>query len=65
MCQSPRPAAFTSSAQLDASRISVEASEGEVTLRGKVWSWAEGDEAQQTVWSPPGVTQVRTEITAP
>jgi osmotically-inducible protein OsmY len=55
-------AAFMRSAQLDANRISVEASNGEVTLRGKVRSWAEREEAQETAWAAPGVTQVRNEI---
>jgi|SRR5688572_946491 len=55
-------AAFMRSAQLDANRISVEASDGEVTLRGNVRSWAERDEAQETAWAAPGVTQVKNEI---
>ncbi len=54
--------AFVRSAQLDASRISVEAHDGEVVLRGKVRSWAERDEAQKTAWSAPGVKQVKNEI---
>lgn len=55
-------AAFMRSAQLDANRISVEAHEGEVILRGKVRSWAEREEAQDTAWAAPGVKQVKNEI---
>jgi osmotically-inducible protein OsmY len=55
--------AFRRSAAVDAQRISVQADGGEVTLKGNVRSWAERDEAQQTAWSAPGVTQVKNEIT--
>lgn len=51
--------AFMRSAQLDANRISVEAHEGEVILRGKVRSWAEHEAAQETAWAAPGVTRVK------
>ena len=55
--------AFRRSAQVDANRIVVEAHGGEVTLRGKVRSWAEREEAQQTAWCAPGVARVNNEIT--
>lgn len=55
--------AFRRSAQIDADHISIEASDGEVTLRGRVRSWAERDEAHQTAWSAPGVRRVNNEIT--
>lgn len=32
-------------------------------LSGKVRSWAERDEAQQTAWAVPGVTRVTNNIT--
>jgi osmotically-inducible protein OsmY len=54
--------AFVRSAQLDANRISVEAQDGEVILRGKVRTWAEREAAQETAWAAPGVTQVKNEI---
>jgi osmotically-inducible protein OsmY len=55
--------AFLRSAEVDALRISVEARDGEVILRGAVRSLYEKDEAQRTAWSAPGVTQVINEIT--
>jgi osmotically-inducible protein OsmY len=55
--------AFRRSAQVDAERIVVEAHGGEVTLRGKVRSWAEREEAQQTAWCASGVARVHNEIT--
>lgn len=55
--------AFRRSAEVDGKSISVDAHGGEVTLKGKVRSWAERQEAQHTAWCAPGVTQVRNEIT--
>jgi osmotically-inducible protein OsmY len=55
--------AFRRSAEVDAARLSVEARDSEVTLRGAVRSLYEKDEAQRTAWSAPGVTQVVNEIT--
>jgi osmotically-inducible protein OsmY len=50
--------ALRRAAQLDASRISVEANAGEVILRGTVRSWAERERAERTAWNAPGVTNV-------
>ena len=50
--------AFKRSAEVDASHITVDASGTEVTLRGEVRTWAERDQAQQSAWSAPGVTNV-------
>jgi osmotically-inducible protein OsmY len=55
-------AAFRRSAELDAAGIAIEAHGREVTLRGEVRSWAERDQAQQTAWAAPGVTNVVNEI---
>jgi osmotically-inducible protein OsmY len=55
--------ALRRSAQIDADRIIVDTHGGEVTLHGKVRSWPEREEAEQTAWSAPGVTRVDNEIT--
>lgn len=54
--------AFRRSAQLDASRITVEAQGSEVVLRGTVRSWAEREEAEHAAWAAPGVTKVDNRI---
>jgi osmotically-inducible protein OsmY len=55
--------AFRRSAELDASRITVEANGSEVILRGAVKSWAERQEAERAAWAAPGVTKVDDRIT--
>jgi osmotically-inducible protein OsmY len=55
--------AFRRSAELDASRITVEANGSEVILRGTVKSWAERQEAERAAWAAPGVTRVDDRIT--
>ena len=55
--------AFRRSAEIDASRITVEAAGGTVILRGSVPSWAERREAERAAWAAPGVTSVKNEIT--
>ena len=54
--------AFRRNAEVDASRINVEAHGCDVTLSGEVRSWLERDQAQATAWSAPGVRLVRNEI---
>jgi len=55
--------AFRRSAEIDANRITVEAQEGEVILKGTVRSWAERQEAERVAWSAPGVRRVESRIT--
>jgi osmotically-inducible protein OsmY len=55
--------AFRRSAEIDASRITVETNGGEVILKGTVRSWAERREAEHAAWAAPGVVSVRNEIT--
>jgi osmotically-inducible protein OsmY len=50
-------------AETDSKKITVEASNGKVTLRGSVKSWSEREEAQHAAWAAPGVTNVEDLIT--
>lgn len=54
--------ALRRSAEIDASRITVETHGGEVILRGTVRSWAERQEAERAAWWAPGVTKVDNQI---
>jgi osmotically-inducible protein OsmY len=55
--------AFRRSAEIDANRITVEANDGEVILKGIVRSWAERQEAERAAWAAPGVRKVDNRIT--
>lgn len=49
-------------AELDSKQIQVEALDGRVTLKGKVRSWAERQDAEFAAWSAPGVSKVLDEL---
>lgn len=55
--------ALQRSAAADAASIDVEANDGRVTLRGKVSSWTERQDAERAAWAANGVTTVDDFIT--
>ncbi len=50
--------ALQRSAELEASHIGIDISDGKVTLRGEVKTWWERSIAESAAWSAPGVTHV-------
>jgi osmotically-inducible protein OsmY len=54
--------ALQRSAEVEASRITVETDGGKVILKGKVRAWYERDIAERAAWSAPGVTEVQNRI---
>jgi osmotically-inducible protein OsmY len=60
--QSKIEAAFKRSAEIDARRVNVTASDGTIILSGNVRSWAERQEAERAAWAAPGVTRVEDRI---
>ena len=54
--------ALRRAAEVDAKEITVDVLNGEVTLRGKVRSWAQRTEAERAAWSAPGVHYVKDQL---
>ena len=54
--------AFLRNAELEAHRITVRATNGQVTLEGQVKTWHERQIAEQAAWAAPGVTTVEDKI---
>ncbi|MEO7138566.1 MAG: BON domain-containing protein [Gemmatimonadales bacterium] len=55
-------AAFRRSADIDARGIQVDAKDSMITLRGKVRTWGEREEAERAAWGAPGVLAVKDEL---
>jgi osmotically-inducible protein OsmY len=54
--------AMERNAKLDADSLSVDSTNGTITLDGTVSSWADHDEAVAAAWAAPGVTDVEDHI---
>ncbi len=56
-------AALKRSAELDATKVQVEAADHKVTLSGTVRSWVERQDAERAAWNAKGVSQVDNRLT--
>jgi len=54
--------ALERAAEVDAQKISVEAHNHRVILRGQVRTWLEREEAERAAWAAPGVSDVQNDI---
>jgi osmotically-inducible protein OsmY len=54
--------ALRRSAELDARRIQVQATDSRIILRGNVRAWVEREEAERAAWRAPGVSSVENHI---
>jgi osmotically-inducible protein OsmY len=55
-------AAFQRHATVDAANIQVNSAAGKVTLSGTVRSWTERKDAEDVVWSVPGITEIENNL---
>ena len=55
-------ASFQRSANIDSGRVSVDVTGSKVTLRGKVRSFAEKEDAENAVWAAPGIVSVENKL---
>jgi osmotically-inducible protein OsmY len=55
-------AAFKRNALFDAHQINVQVDGSKVTLSGSVGSWVERDEAEDSAWAAPGVSEVKNDL---
>ena len=55
-------ASFQRSANIDAAKVTADVVGSKVILRGKVRSFAEKEDAENAVWSAPGVTMVENKL---
>ena len=54
--------AFHRSATIDSSKITADVVGSKITLRGKVRSYTEKEDAENAAWNAPGVTSVKNEL---